>query len=126
MTNPFADVMRLINGYRVSQALHVVAVLGIADLLATGPRSSDDLAQATGTDAGSLYRAMWDLAAVAVLIESADRRFSLTPMGTCLQSDAADPAAPWAVFIGRPYIGRPRRAARRHSRRQPGIAGCRL
>ena len=68
MTNPFADVMRLINGYRVSQALHVVAVLGIADLLATGPRSSDDLAQATGTDAGSLYRAMWDLAAVAVLM----------------------------------------------------------
>ena len=104
MTTPFADVMRLINGYQVSQALHVVAVLGIADLLATGPRSSDDLAQATGTDAGSLYRAMRALAAVAVFHESADRHFSLTPMGTCLQSDATDPAAPWAVFIGRPYI----------------------
>lgn len=104
MTNPFADVMRLINGYQVSQALHVAAVLGIADLLAAGPRTSDDLARATGTHPGTLYRLLRALAAAAVFHESADRRFSLTPIGACLRSDAVDPAAPWAAFIGRPYI----------------------
>ncbi len=32
-----ADLRRLIIGYRVSQALHVAAVLDIADHLADGP-----------------------------------------------------------------------------------------
>ncbi len=30
---PAIELMRLINGYQVSQAIHVVASLGIADLL---------------------------------------------------------------------------------------------
>ena len=33
-----ARMMGLINGYLVSQALYVAATLGIADLLAEGPR----------------------------------------------------------------------------------------
>jgi hypothetical protein len=41
--NPATELMRLVNGYRVSQAIHVVATLGIADLLKEGARSSDDL-----------------------------------------------------------------------------------
>jgi hypothetical protein len=46
---------RLVNGYQVTQAIHVAAVLGIADLLADGPRTSDDLA-ATESHPGALYR----------------------------------------------------------------------
>jgi hypothetical protein len=34
--------MRLINGYQVSQAIHVAATLGIADELADGPRTVGD------------------------------------------------------------------------------------
>lgn len=102
--SPFASVMRLVNGFQISQAVHVVAVLGIADLLAAGPRTIDDLADATDTDAEALYRLMRALAAAAVFHKDAARRFSLGPMGECLRSDAADPAGPWAAFIGRPYI----------------------
>jgi hypothetical protein len=40
--------MRLINGYQESQALHVAAMLGVADHLKDGPKSYDDLAQASG------------------------------------------------------------------------------
>jgi hypothetical protein len=104
MTNPFADVMRLVNGYQVSQALHVAAVLGIADLLAAGPRDSDDLARATATHSPTLYRLLRALAAVGVFHEDAGGRFSLLPMGECLRRDTAGPAGPWAAFIGRPYI----------------------
>jgi hypothetical protein len=50
------DLRRLINGFQVSQAIYVAATLGVADLLAHGPRSSDELAEKTHTDAPSLYR----------------------------------------------------------------------
>jgi hypothetical protein len=53
---PVAQLRRLANGYQVSQAIHVAATLGIADLLADGPRSSDELAARTDTDPRALYR----------------------------------------------------------------------
>ena len=51
-----ATLLRLVNGYYVSQAIHVAASLGIADLLAGGARTSDDLAEAAGADASSRMR----------------------------------------------------------------------
>ena len=100
---PFAALTQLINGYQVSQAIHVAATLGIADLLKDGARTSDDLAAATGTHPRTLYRLLRALAAVGVFREEGDKRFALTPMGECLRSDAPETAGPWAVFIGRPY-----------------------
>jgi hypothetical protein len=43
--SPAAVLRRLIVGYRLSQALHVAAKLGIADLLKNGPKTVDELAQ---------------------------------------------------------------------------------
>ena len=54
MSEPSADLLRLINGYWISQAISVAAALRIADLLKKGPRTSEDLAQATGTHARTL------------------------------------------------------------------------
>lgn len=101
---PSAELLRLVNGYQVSQAIHVAATLGIADLLRDGPRASDDLATATRTHPASLYRVLRALAAVGVFHEDEGRRFSLTAMGECLRSDAADPVGPWAAYVGRPYV----------------------
>ncbi len=102
-SSPAVQMMGLINGYQVSQALHVVATLGIADLLRNGPRSSDALADCVEADRGALYRLLRALAAVGVFHEGADRAFSLTEMGSCLRSDAPEPVGPWAAHIGRPY-----------------------
>lgn len=44
-----AALTGLVNGFMVSQAIHVAATLGIADLLQDGPRGVDDLAAATDT-----------------------------------------------------------------------------
>jgi hypothetical protein len=44
------------NSFQMSQTIHVAATLGIADLLAEGPRTADELAEATGTHAPTLYR----------------------------------------------------------------------
>jgi Dimerisation domain len=99
---PSARLLDLVNGFKVSQALHVAATLGLADLLKDGPRSSSDLAAATGTHPDSLYRLLRALAAVEVFREDADRRFALTALGECLRSDATEPIAPWAVYVGQP------------------------
>lgn len=48
------------------QAIHVAATLSIADLLKYRPRSADDLAEATGTHAPTLYRLLRALASVGV------------------------------------------------------------
>lgn len=45
-----AELMRLINAFQVSQALHVGATLGVADQLKYGSRLSDALARACGVE----------------------------------------------------------------------------
>ena len=99
-----AEMMRLVNGYQISQSIHVAAALGIADHLAQGPRTSDDLAEATSTHPPTLYRLLRALASIGVFHEGDNRIFSLTELGSCLQSNSPTPIAPWAIFIGRPYM----------------------
>src|SRR5262245_62781793 len=81
------EIHRLINGFHVSQAIHVAATLGIADKLAQGARANDELALATGTHAPSLYRLLRALASMGVLRDLDDQRFELTPLGESLRSD---------------------------------------
>ncbi len=100
---PTVALRRLTNGYQVTQAIHVAATLGIADLLRDGPRDSGALAQETATHAPSLHRVLRALASVGVLHEGDDGRFALTAIGECLRSDAAEPVGAWAAFVGRPY-----------------------
>jgi hypothetical protein len=93
---------RLVNGYQVTQAIHVAATLGIADLLRDGPLAGDELATETQTHAPSLRRVLRALAAVGVLHEDDDGRFALTDVGDCLRSDAAEPVGGWAAYVGLP------------------------
>ncbi|NEA63748.1 methyltransferase [Streptomyces sp. SID12488] len=70
------------------QSLYVAAKLGLADALAQGPRSSDDLAGETGAHPGALYRFCRALAALGVLDEHPGQVFGTTAMGAALSSDA--------------------------------------
>lgn len=97
---PSVALRRLIDGYKVTQAVYVAATLGIADLLADGPRGSDDLAAATGTDAGVLRRLLRALAALGVLEEHDGDAFTLTAVGDGLRSDGGEPLAGWALYSG--------------------------
>lgn len=100
--NPRQALLRLASGYQLSQALHVAARLDIADRLAGGPQSSDELAAVTDTDPDALYRLLRALAAVGVLHESNGRRFELTELGEGLRSDVPGSVRGWALMIGRP------------------------
>src|SRR5215211_6654779 len=100
---PSLVLRRLVTGYQVTQAIHVAAKLGLADLLADGPRTSDALAAATGAHPDALYRLLRALAGVGVFREEEGRRFALTELGACLRSDAPESVGGWAAFIGEPY-----------------------
>lgn len=101
--DPANAIRRMVEGYQVSQAIHVAATLGIADLLAGGSRTSEELAAETDTHPPALYRLMRALAGVGVLRELDAHRFELTALGEPLRSDVPDSLAGWAAFIGRPY-----------------------
>jgi hypothetical protein len=101
--SPAAHLRRLVNGYQLSQALSVAATLGVADLLADGPRTSDELADATDSHPDALYRLLRALAGAGVLHEADGGRFSLTELGESLRADAPESVRGWAAFVGRPY-----------------------
>jgi hypothetical protein len=99
--NPHAALRSLITGHWVAQAVHVVAELGVADLLSGGARTSDEIAETTGSHPRSLSRLLRALTAAGVFRELDDGRFELAPMGECLRSEAADSLRAYAmVFAG--------------------------
>src|SRR3954451_18639660 len=90
----------LLSGSRVTQIIAVAARLGIADLLADGPKTADELAAATGAHAEALYRVLRALASIGVFAEVAPRRFGLTPLATLLQADSPHSMRAWAIMSG--------------------------
>src|SRR6266542_5604697 len=97
VTAPQEQMSRMLTAYWVSQALYAAAKLKLADLLKDGPRTSDELAGATGTHAPSLYRLLRALASVGVFVEDERHRFGLTPLAECLRSDVA--GSQWAMAV---------------------------
>jgi hypothetical protein len=86
---PAAQVVQMAGGHVISRAIFAVAELGIADCLKDGSGfSAEEIAQATGTNPASLYRLLRFMAGIGFFVEDADKRFSLTPLGAALQSDA--------------------------------------
>jgi hypothetical protein len=97
-----ADLVRMVNGMMVSQVLHVIATLGVADLLAAGPRTSEDLAPVVHAIPRPLYRLMRAAASLGVLAEDETGAFCLTPLGQYLRTDHPQSVRGWAVYAGDP------------------------
>jgi len=93
------ELLRLIGGYQVSQAISVAARLGISDVLATSPQTLSELAQSTGADVPSLGRLMRALTALGLYTDD-DGTFANTELGAALRVDAPRSVAGWARFIG--------------------------
>ena len=85
---PHAQLVEMATAHFVSHIVYVAAKLSLADYLAEGPKSADELAGPTGTHAPSLYRLMRALANLGILTEGATHRFALTPLGDALKTGA--------------------------------------
>lgn len=84
----------------MSQAIYVAARLGIADLLAEGPRRSDDLARSLGAHTDSLQRLLRGLTALGLCAERDDGAFELAPLGQYLRAGVAGSVRSWALVWG--------------------------
>jgi len=74
-------------GHYVSRALDLAARLGVADLLADGPRGVAELASRCEADPAAIRRVLRLLVATGVFSEDDSGRFGLLPMGDLLRSD---------------------------------------
>jgi len=82
-----ARLLELIQMRLISEAIHVAAALGVADLLAAGPKSADELSKVIGASAPSLRRVMRALASFGIFSQDSDGRFALAPTGEFLKRD---------------------------------------
>jgi O-methyltransferase domain/Dimerisation domain len=85
---PHVQLIQMAMAHWMSRIVYVAAKLDLADRLADGSKSADELAGPTGTHAPSLYRFMRTLANLGILTESTTRHFALTPLGEALKTGA--------------------------------------
>ncbi|HYZ34473.1 MAG TPA: methyltransferase [Crenalkalicoccus sp.] len=100
-------LVQLAAGCWVTQALHAVAALRVADLMRDGPVPAEALAEAAGANAGALRRVLRALAGLGVFAEDGEGRFALTPMGELLRADAPGSLRPFVLMLGAPEHWRP-------------------
>ena len=98
---PPVALMQMITGFMISRLIYVAAKLGIADLLKDSPKSIDELANATETDARTLYRTLRALASVGIFAEvEQSQRFTLTPLAQLLQTGIPGSLSTMAIYMG--------------------------
>ncbi len=97
---PDIALTQTILGSLNAQAVYVAAKLGVADALATAPKSIDQLSREVGAHESSLYRVLRALASIGIFAEEQQRTFRLTPMAELLRSDVDGSLRDVAIFMG--------------------------
>lgn len=90
-----AALLELITSSWKSQAVRVAAELRLPELLASGPRTSAELADRADAHQPSLHRLLRALATIDIVRENDDDTFALTPMGARLGSLRS-----WSIWWG--------------------------
>jgi hypothetical protein len=98
-TSP-ATLWPLIAGYMPARVVHVAAELGIADLLATGAKTADALAQEIDAAPVPLRRLLRALASIGLIEESEPGCFALTAAGNQLRSNVPGSMRNVALMFG--------------------------
>ncbi|MGI8782978.1 MAG: methyltransferase [Acidobacteriota bacterium] len=100
--NPFSTLQQIAGGYCLSRCLHVIADLGVADVLnEETPQTAADLAKAVGAHPGSLGRVLRLLSAHGVF-ESQGDTFGHSPASRLLRTDHPQSMRAFARMLGLP------------------------
>lgn len=97
-----ARLAQLITGSWVSAVVAAMAELGVADVLAAGPRPVAEIARAVDADPPSLRRLLGACADQGLLQESAAGVFGLTAVGRYLRDDVPHSMRGFARWVGSP------------------------
>src|SRR6266478_5810468 len=93
-------ILQITGSKWVFQAAALAIRLRIADRLAKGPKTTADLAVASGASEDALYRLLRALASVGVFAETRNRRFRLTPAAQLFRTDTPGSTAGYLEFAG--------------------------
>jgi hypothetical protein len=85
-----------------AQAISAAADLGIADALANGPLTAQELAAAINADADAVSRLLRALMSRGIFRQRRDGRYDLTPLADTLRSDAEVSLTGMGQFMGLP------------------------
>lgn len=97
---PHADIVQMATGYWVSRIVYMAAKVNLADLLADGSKTANELAEITGTQERALHRLMRSLSSLGVLTDEGDGKYGLTPLGEALQEGAPGEAKNAVLSMG--------------------------
>jgi len=100
---PHVQLIQMATGAWAARMLHAAAVLGLADQLASGPKSAAELAGQVRAHAPSLHRLMRTLASLGILAEQKGHRYALTRLGEALTHDAPGSAKSTVLTFGSPW-----------------------
>lgn len=100
MIPPPAALLEMILAAWSAQAIATAADLGIADALAKGPLSVEELAAAVGADADAVGRLLRALIGRGIFRQHRDGRYALNPLADALRSDARQSVAAMARWVG--------------------------
>ena len=99
---PPITVIDIIFGAFLSQAISASAQLGIADALAAGPLTKEELARRVGADPDSVARLMRLLISRGVFRRRRDGRFALNALADTLRTDSPISTRGVALLYGSP------------------------
>ena len=85
-----ATLPLVVQGYRLSQGLYVLAALRIPDMLEAGPKDAAELAKGSGAHPDRLRRVMRALAAEGVIDEDDEGRFAQTEFSRQIAGDSEE------------------------------------
>ncbi len=106
---PPVQMVQLLAGFQVSQALYVAAKIGVADRLVDGPVPVEQLASDLDADPLALSRLLRTLGSLGVFSEAEPGAYGLTPLGATLVSDREgsmrDLALMWMETHYAPFAG---------------------
>ena len=97
-----AVMMEMITAGWCAQAITTAADLGIADALAKGPLTAQELAAAIDADADTVRRLLRALISRGIFRQRRDGRYDLTPLANTLRSNAEVSLAGMAQLVGYP------------------------
>ena len=92
-----ARLAEMISGYQRSQMVLVAAQLGLSDLIADGPKTLAELAEATQSNPDSLRRFLRTLIGYGLFSQQEDGRYRMTPLAELLRDDAPGSLRPMAM-----------------------------
>lgn len=96
------ELLDIVNGSWMTQAIYVAAYLRIPDLVAARPATAAELAPAVGAHTASLLRLLRALVTIGILQEHADGTYALTALGSWLRADVDDSLHAWTLYWGGP------------------------